>query len=264
MTEEKPEASAVSVKIPPFWTDKPEMWFFQVEAQFKIANITSEETKFNYLVAQLEPRYIENIWDIIKGDKTNKYTAAKERLLATFTESESKKIKKLLTGLELGDMTPSQLLRQMRSLSGGSDVVSDKVLRTLWLDKMPSNIKSILIVSDESLEIEKLAIMADKIVEMSPRTPELSEVQRKPSQMDELITRISSLENQIASMSVHRCSRSPNRQSPIRNRTRSRSRRKFDPNGKLCFYHFHYGKKCYPEKCVQPCSWKHSENQSQQ
>ncbi|GFX14754.1 hypothetical protein TNCV_1484981 [Trichonephila clavipes] len=46
------EAYKVSVKIPPFWEEKPEIWFFQVEAEFSIANIKQEETKFNYLVAQ--------------------------------------------------------------------------------------------------------------------------------------------------------------------------------------------------------------------
>ncbi|GFT78910.1 hypothetical protein TNCV_3093181 [Trichonephila clavipes] len=52
--------------MPPFWEEKPEIWFFQVEAQFSIANIKQEETKFNYLVAQLDTKFIEKIWDIIQ------------------------------------------------------------------------------------------------------------------------------------------------------------------------------------------------------
>ncbi|GFX34011.1 transposon Ty3-G Gag-Pol polyprotein [Trichonephila clavipes] len=97
--EEKLEANKVSVKIPPFWEEKPEMWFFQVKAQFSIANIKQEETKFNYLVAQLETKFIENIWDIIQSDEKNKYSCAKNRLLNTFKESEEKCIKKLHTGI---------------------------------------------------------------------------------------------------------------------------------------------------------------------
>ncbi|GBN10788.1 hypothetical protein AVEN_205025-1 [Araneus ventricosus] len=93
----------------------------RVEAQFAINGITSEETKFNYLVAQLESRYIENIWDIIKDTGSQKYSAAKDRLMQTFRESETQQIKRLLTGLELGDMKPSQLLRKMRSL-GDSEI----------------------------------------------------------------------------------------------------------------------------------------------
>ncbi|UYV82709.1 hypothetical protein LAZ67_22000643 [Cordylochernes scorpioides] len=36
-----------------------------VEAQFAINGISQEMTKFNYLVAQLEPHFVENLWDII-------------------------------------------------------------------------------------------------------------------------------------------------------------------------------------------------------
>ncbi|GFR08590.1 uncharacterized protein TNCT_347711 [Trichonephila clavata] len=121
---------------------------------------------------------MENVWDVIKDpENTAKYSTAKERLLLTFQESENVRIKRLLTGLELGDMLPSQLLRKMCSL-GHSDI-SEKVLRTLWLEKMPESVRNIVIVSDEGLE--KLATMADKIVEMSPRTLELSAVKKRHS-----------------------------------------------------------------------------------
>ncbi|GFQ68293.1 transposon Ty3-G Gag-Pol polyprotein [Trichonephila clavata] len=112
--EQKFEANKVSVKIPPFWEEKPEIWFFQVEAQFSIANINQEETKFNYIVVQLDPKFIENIWNIIQSNEKNKYSCAKSRLLSTFKRSEEKSIKKLLTGISLGDMKPSQLLREMK------------------------------------------------------------------------------------------------------------------------------------------------------
>ncbi|GFQ71040.1 uncharacterized protein TNCT_90481 [Trichonephila clavata] len=88
--EQKFEANKVSIKIPPFWEERPEIWFFQVEAQFSIANISQEETKFNYLVAQLDPKFIENIWHIIQSNEKNKYSCAKNRLLSTFKESEKK------------------------------------------------------------------------------------------------------------------------------------------------------------------------------
>ncbi|GFR27780.1 retrovirus-related Pol polyprotein from transposon 17.6, partial [Trichonephila clavata] len=166
--EQKFEANKVSVKIPPFWEEKPEIWFFQVEAQFSIANINQEETKFNYLVAQLDPKFIENIWDIIQSNEKNKYSCAKSRLLSTFKESEEKSIKKLLTGISLGDMKPSQLLRKMKSLAG--DNITEKVLRILWLDKLPDSIKNILVVSSENLE--NLSVMADKIFETNS-SPEI-------------------------------------------------------------------------------------------
>ncbi|GFV55859.1 peptidase A2 domain-containing protein [Trichonephila clavipes] len=90
------EMSAVSIKIPPFWTDRPEIWFYQVEAQFQISKISLEETKFHYLVSQLEPKYVENIWDIVNSKSDTKYTDSKNRLLSLFKESENLRIKRLL------------------------------------------------------------------------------------------------------------------------------------------------------------------------
>lgn len=249
------EVSKVSVKIPPFWIERPEMWFYQVEAQFLISGIKSEETMFNYLVVQLEPRFMENIWDIIKDSTSNKYSAAKERLLNTFKESENHRIKRLLTGLELGDMKPSQLLLRMKSL--GVDM-SENMLRSLWLEKMPDSVKQILVVSDETLD--KLATMADKIVELNSRQ-ELAAVGKNTS-VEELQQKIASLEFQIASMTARNARPAQNVSRNRRNR--SRSRKRFDENGKYCYYHFKFGANCYPEKCKQPCEWKESGNASQQ
>lgn len=39
---EKPEVNRVSIKSPPFWTDRKETLFFQVEAQVKINEIKKE------------------------------------------------------------------------------------------------------------------------------------------------------------------------------------------------------------------------------
>ncbi|GFR21619.1 transposon Ty3-G Gag-Pol polyprotein [Trichonephila clavata] len=200
MTEtEKLEASGVSIKIPPLWFDKPEIWFYQVGAQFKICRITSEETMFSHPVTQLEPKVLDDIWDIVKDPTPNKHSAAKERLLKIFVESKNKQIT-LLTGIELGNVLPSQLLRKMAALAGTD--VSEKALRTLWLDKMPDSVKGIVIVSEEYLD--KIAAMVDKIVERAPRTIDVSAVQKDPVRVDQLLAEIATLKGQIASLKLQR------------------------------------------------------------
>lgn len=49
-----PTIEAVNIKLPPFWHEKPEIWFVQAEAQFQLSNISKEATRFNYLMAQLD------------------------------------------------------------------------------------------------------------------------------------------------------------------------------------------------------------------
>lgn len=247
------ELCKVSVKISPFWVDKPEIWFFQVEAQFKISGITAEETKFNYLISQLDPKYVENVWDIVSSTSKTKYSDSKFRLLNLFKESESVRIQKLITGIELGDMKPSQLLQKLKSIAT-SDVF-EKLIKTLWLGKLPEAIKNILVVSNEN--IDSLAVMADKINDMSSKQEICSASNTTQNYSSELIDRIKHLEQQMAELNMRAGARPKIRNANFRHRSRSQSGRrvKFDPNGKLCYYHFRFGSRCFPEKCKSPCSW---------
>ena len=61
--------------------------------------------------------------------------------------------------MEIGNKKPSVLLREMRNLANGN--VTDDFLRTMWLQRLPTQTQAILATSSESLE--NLAKMADKI-----------------------------------------------------------------------------------------------------
>jgi hypothetical protein len=53
------------VRLPPFWAERPAVWFAQAEAQFTLAGIFSEKTKFYYVISQLDQRYATEVEDII-------------------------------------------------------------------------------------------------------------------------------------------------------------------------------------------------------
>ena len=88
----------------------------------------------------------------------------KDATLSRTTASEEACLQRLLSSVELGDRTPSQLPRHMRSLVG-TFTVDDAVLHSLWIKCLPNNTKLVLSTYDAESPLEKLAKTADKIHE---------------------------------------------------------------------------------------------------
>ena len=214
------------------------------------------------MLSAIDPKYLDSIADIIRDESSvTKYTDAKTQLLALLKESEGKQLKTLLHGMELGQQKPSFLLQKMQSLAGGN--VSEKLIRQLWLEKLPESVRNVVVVSDEKLS--KLAEMADKIVDLSPIVEVYSAASAASKQpaleilLPQLIHKMDQMEKQISALTLENRSRHRSPSYDNRNRNRSRSRKRFNPDGKLCYYHFTFGSKA--NKCTAPCGWETKDNQ---
>lgn len=250
-----PEIARVSVRFPPFWRADPELWFSQIEAQFITSNITQDSTKYYHAIASVESDVLAKVSDLVKNPPTtDKYNTLKKRLINQFTDSENLKLKKVLSGIEFGDKRPSDILREMRNLAGSQ--LNDDVLKSLWMDGLPSQAQAILTVSDDNLD--KLAVMADKIVENVSSKSILSitpnSVNNDDPRFTQLQQQIEALTSAIGSFSYRSRSHTPHHY-----RSRSKSNSRYKPGGKYCWYHFTFGKNS--KKCTPPCSYsKKQEN----
>ncbi|XP_033231683.1 uncharacterized protein LOC117182689 [Belonocnema kinseyi] len=165
-------AHAIAIKIPPFWPEKISLWFRQLEAQFSIANITKDSTKFGYVLANLEPRYVEEVEDVIEDPpESGKYEALKIALTKRLSDSSSIRVRKFLEGEEIGDRIPSQFLRHLKNLAGTS--VKEDFLQNLWLTR--------LLVSTQHV----MAGMRDKpLTEMAEITDRVHEIRPEKGRVD--------------------------------------------------------------------------------
>ena len=57
--------NAAAVKLPPFWSGNPEVWFKQVESVFSTRKITVQQTKFDYVVQALDNSTAEKVQSVI-------------------------------------------------------------------------------------------------------------------------------------------------------------------------------------------------------
>lgn len=260
-----PEVLRVGVRVPPFWPEEPALWFAQVESQFTLSKITTDETKFCYLVSQLDHQYAAEVKDIITAPPpTDKYLKLKSELIKRLSASQEKRVKQLIMHEELGDRKPSQFLRHMQGLAGPT--VAKDFLSTIWSSRLPQNIQTV-IASQSDLPLDKLAELADKVHEIAPSTPQVAATSRAPassSSHDELYKQVCELTKQVAKLTAQMSSggqrsRSQNRQSyKPRSRSNSRRPRQPPPDHPHCFYHFTYGADAV--KCKQPCTFSSSEN----
>lgn len=248
-TQSSAQVGRVSVKLPPFWDRNPLLWFANIEAQFKISAITEDETQYYYVVAALSSEILSYISDIIMTPPAkDKYALLKERLISEFSDSEQKKIKAILSELTLGDDKPSHLLRKMKQLAGKA--VTDDFLKTLWLQRLPTQVQAILSVSEDSLD--KLGVMADKIHETTgAHIEEVHCTKTQTSELSELRAQISELSKQI-----ERLSRNPERQR--RDSSSYRHRSKTPKQHAQCWYHWKFGEAA--NHCKPPCNYKKQEN----
>lgn len=61
----RPTIAAVSIKLPPYWPADSTVWFAQVEAQFNTRNISSQKTRFEYIIASLSPEIAMEVRDLL-------------------------------------------------------------------------------------------------------------------------------------------------------------------------------------------------------
>lgn len=251
-----PQVDKVAVKPPPFWRNNPIIWFAQLEAQFVIANITQDETKFFYVISAVDGEILKCAQSLIlKPPADNKYATIKQLLIDNYSESESSKVRTLLQGIELGDLRPSQLLLRMRDLA--SNHISDDVYKSLWLSRLPTEMQSILAASNENLD--NLAKIADKIAEVVPSSSNtFIHAAQNNSSLEQQVALLTQQVNELSN--IVRESR-PRHKTPRFNNYRSKSRKSQDRDSQLsgvCFYHKRFGAKA--RKCTKPCNYTVPEN----
>lgn len=244
--------NAVKIRVPPFWKNDPQLWFLQLEAQFALSNIVSDLTKFNTVVGNVEPSFLDPVKDIIRNPPANnRYETIKTRLTKKFEESDNNKIKTLLNELTLGDLKPSELLHKMQDLSCGK--VGDDLLQILWLQRLPINIQSVLACSTDPLPT--LSTMADKIFETSNNT-NINSI-AETSKNSDLVNMIYNIEDKINNLNKKIDMSRPR----IKSKSPKRSRNHLSTD-KICWYHDKHGHKAR-KQCNPPCAFvQQSKNDS--
>ena len=228
--------AAVSIKVPPFWSEQPSVWFSQLESQFTIKNITAPATKFAYVVSNLTQEVAVRIPDLIASPPPDPYNSIKARLIAMFVLSDYQKAETLVNLPAMGDQKPTVLMDKMlHLLPAGHDPCF--LFKFLFLQRLPADLR-VLLMNDVSDLPRDLAAKADVLWTARSASSSLSVVSVDPDPV---------------------CALPPRRQSSARSSPPSTSSSAPARSGQgYCWYHAKYGAKAH--KCESPCSWRPSGN----
>ena len=248
---------AVAIKLPPFWPHDPHIWFAQAEAMFNTRQIRTERTKFDHVVSALAPEFVQEIRDLVlRPPALNPYTTIKDQLIKRTEISEQARLRKLLSDEELGDRKPSQFLRKLQQLLGGTSL-DNSFLRELFLQRLPASVRMVLASASSTMDLASLASMADRVMEVSSAPPPVAAVvvaEEHMDRLDALQLQVAALTAAVDKLSAPRARSRPS--SPERYTARSRQAspaRADSRKSHLCRYHAKFGDKAL--KCDHTCSY---------
>ena len=243
----------VPSKIPNFDTSSPHIWFKYLESYFYFHNITSQTTMFWYVVSELPSHVTKEVYDIIEPiPAESPYDVLKSAILKRTTPSEDARLQQLLCETELGDRTPSQLLRHMRTLADRNHI-NDCILRKLWSKRLPAEVNAILAVHPDNMPLELLAEIADKVHEALSKKHVNSIVPDLKTEVSQDNTYL--LQQQISQMNLTMNQIAKRVFKPSTYRHRSPSKRRSTSVTKqpsVCYYHRKFGDNA--RKCTLPCA----------
>lgn len=154
-----------------------------------------------------------------------------------------------------GNQKPSELYYKMANLANSIPGIPKSLVFNRWVNKLPTNAVSFAKALEDHFEPDKHLKSIDDLVGLLSTRAQSSSV----SAIAEQNTRPRSRTSYRARSRSNSRGRTPRRQEEGRSTNR---RNLYRNDGKLCFYHFVYGREA--EKCGKPkCPMKRSGNESQ-
>lgn len=251
-----PAIERVGVRVPPFWPANPEVWFGQIEAQFELTGVTVDDTRYNYVIANLDSKTVEEVSDVLRDPpEQNKYAILKEKLIKRFGASQAQKTRQLLEAEDIGDRKPSQFLRHLRSLAEPG--IPDSFLRALWMARLPATTQAIL-ATQKDVDLDVTAELADSIADTTA-AGNPNNICSVNSQVERLEAEMRALRADIAALAPGRRDDSRaafHRRSPTPARGRPASPRATSPGPaySTCWYHRVFGRNA--RRCRRPCDFR--------
>ena len=159
--------NAVTVKLPDFYENDPEMWFVRAECQFRTKRIVDDTTKFDHIVQSLSEKVARRVRKLILyPPATDKVTALKEGLMTAYGRTQLEKDTALLS-MKMNNLKPSEVIARAEALN--SDPAT--FFKAFILSQFAPEVKT-AIANMEFATLVEMGVAADKALQATKTTPQ--------------------------------------------------------------------------------------------
>lgn len=169
--------NAANLKLPPFSSTEPIIWFRRAEIQFRLKGVKKSSLKSDYVLETLPDTVFKRISSWLNNEPNEvDYERLKSTLLKRFTTTPAERTQQILDMINdehasrRGSQSPHESWEQLQSLLTlpQTDAITGKNMRIdlekqLWLRTLPENIRSLLNDADDT-PVEVLVKKADSLV----------------------------------------------------------------------------------------------------
>ncbi|XP_053968816.1 uncharacterized protein LOC128870240 [Anastrepha ludens] len=240
------------IPLPSMSGDNIEAYFYSLNFWFEASGVTTDAAKFNIVAASIPQAKLMELRSIIDAaPATGRYKYIQTKLTDNFTESQQRRLQRVLRDMPLGDRRPSDLFNEMKRAAGST--LSESILHDLWVNRLPPYAQSAIIATNVPI-LDKLKI-ADSISES---------MQLREGRLHEVVAPIHTTDNDLRAEIAELKQRFENVMNTEMSQARSRSRtpaRPYNTNAAhLCWYHAKFGTEA--KKCRQPCKFTQQSSQN--
>lgn len=244
----------------------PEHSFGQLECYMSKNNIISDDDKFGVLQLAIEPETTAHVSTIIENPPSiDRYKTLKDAIIKLYAESQTIKMRKLLSQTKFRSTKPSLILSEMRQLHPNHG--ENEIFKSLFLERLPPRIRNavtslkLLVPSANTFSLDAIAEYADQQMDdidnetiQAIRSHQSHEVHPVES-MEAIIERVckkffTSERGRSRSRPRHQSNRSPSQ--PPQTKPITSQSTPVESGPRPCYFHVKYGNdrhenfKCYP------------------
>src|SRR5215469_1835416 len=155
--------------IPAFQDSNVTLWFRQLDHSFH--DSTDQLSRYNAIITAIPFTLLTRIEDELSKaeDTSTPYDYIKRVIINATSASPHDRLTAILSQQNLGDRKPTDFLQHLLSLlSPGQATLEESLIRPLFLQKLPSQVQTVLSSLPLSTPLKEIAAAADRMLQVLP------------------------------------------------------------------------------------------------